>query len=154
MDGIVDKIINKPIGMYFVQLRVENEILLGSPTLDLSLSVIEATGVVNGFGDITNAVTPQSPAVHIPQVSGQIFQTGFGETMLLVHLTGEYIASVPPPAIGTYEGPFSAAFAVDRSWNGTGSFAYGRNHVTECKVANRAKSAGDAEVAPAERVTA
>ena len=154
MDGTVGKIINKPIGMYFVRLRVENPILLGSPILDLSLSVIEATGLVNGFGDISNSVTPEAPSVHIPQVTGEVFQTGFGGNTLLVHLTGEYIASVRPPAIGTYQGPFSAAFAVERDWNGTGSFAFGRYQVTHCKVANLGEDARKAPVAAAERVTA
>ncbi len=132
-------------GLYLVALRVENPILLGSPRLTLHLAVNAATGQVNGRGDISQSVTPQEGAVHIPDVSGQIFHTGFPTDTMLVHVTGEYLYSFPPPAIGTMELPFSAALAVKSDWDGKGSFAYGRRQVTHCTVTNISEGA---EAAP------
>jgi hypothetical protein len=153
MTDAVDKIIKTPIGMYFVQLQVDNPSLLGSPILELSLSVVEATGVADGWGKIGRAVTPEAPAVNIPQITGRVFQTGFDDDLLLVHLTGEFIASVPE-GIGTYVGPFSAAFAVSRDWKGTGAFAYGRFHSERCDVANLGGQARKGSAADADLVTA
>jgi hypothetical protein len=132
-------------GLYLVALRVENPILLGSPILTLQLAVDAPTGQVNGRGDISQSVTPQEGAVHIPQVTGHILHTGFGSDTMLVHLTGEYVYNFPPPAIGSMELPFSAALAVQRDWDGKGSFAYGRRRVTHCTVTNISEKA---EAAP------
>jgi hypothetical protein len=132
-------------GLYLVALRVENPILLGSPRLTLQLAVNASTGQVTGRGDISQSVTPQEGAVHIPQVTGEIFHTGFGTDTMLVHLTGEYVYNFPPPAIGSMELPFSAALAVQRNWDGKGSFAYGRRQVTNCTVVNISENA---EAAP------
>jgi hypothetical protein len=132
-------------GLYLVALRVENPILLGSPVLTFNLAVDASTGQVNGRGDISQSVTPQEGAVHIPHVTGQILHTGFGVDTMLVHLTGEYVYNFPPPAIGSMELPFSAALAVRQDWDGKGSFAYGRRQVTHCSVTNISEKA---EAAP------
>jgi len=44
--------------------------------------------------------------------------------------------SVPPPAIGSYLAKFSAALAVDKSWDGKGSYVYGNHTVTNATVSN------------------
>ena len=125
------------IGTYIVSVRVQSK-LLGSPVLTLNLVVEAASGRVVGMGDITQAVTPEAPQVHVTQVTGQINYGGFtgDPDQLFVHLIGDYVWSAPPPAIGTFQGPFSAALAVSRSWSGTGSFVYGRHHVADCVVGN------------------
>jgi hypothetical protein len=131
------------MGLYLVQLTIDNPGLLGSPVLTLDLAVNAATGQVNGSGEISQSVTPQSPPYHLGQVTGHVFHTGFQNDTLLVHLTGEYLYSVPPPAIGTFVGPFSAGLAVDRSWTGKGSYSYGRHQVAQCRVRNTSPNAQD-----------
>ncbi len=44
--------------------------------------------------------------------------------------------SVPPPAIGSYLAKFSAALAVNRAWNGKGSYVYGNHSITDATVTN------------------
>jgi len=55
---------------------------------------------------------------------------------LLVHVTGQYVVSVPPPGIGSYLAHFSAALAVAKDWNGKGSFEYSGHVITDCTVKN------------------
>ncbi len=75
------------IGLYPVKLLVEQG-LVGAPTLHLNLLVNAASGQVNGSAEVTQALPPPYGETHIPQVTGHIHHTGFGEDTLLVHLTG------------------------------------------------------------------
>ena len=123
------------VGYYIVDLEVapEGGAMPGAPNLTLKLGVNATNGEVNGQATLTQAV---QGGEHEFPVSGSIHHTGFGEDTLLVSLTGQYAQSVPPPAIGTYLVPFSAALAVDKSWNGTGSYTFGHNRMSRCKVTN------------------
>ena len=91
-------------------------------------------GVINGHAEITQAVAPPGGHTVIPHVTGRIRHTGFGPDKLLVTLSGTYVVSVPPPAIGSYLAPFEAFLVLDPSWNGTGSFTYGQHHVDDVPV--------------------
>jgi len=124
------------IGLYPVKLLVEQSGMAGAPTLHLNLLVNAPTGQVNGTAEITQALPPPYGSTHIPQVTGHILHTGFGEDTLLVHLTGEYVVSLPPPAIGSYLAKFSTALVVNRAWNGRGSYVYGNHAVTDATVHN------------------
>ena len=124
-------------GYYIVDLEVapEGGMMPGAPNLTLKLGVNATNGEVNGQATITQAVAPPNGEHQFP-VSGTIHHTGFGEDTLLVALTGQYVQSVPPPAIGSYLVPFSAALAVDKGWSGTGSYSFGHSRMSRCKVSN------------------
>lgn len=124
------------IGLYPVSLRVSHGDMPGAPTLTLNLLVNAPTGAVSGNAMITQALPPPYGQINIPQVTGGTYHTGFGEDTMLVHLTGQYVVSVPPPAIGSYLAHFSAALAVDRAWTGKGSYEYGGHVITDCTVEN------------------
>ncbi len=128
------------VGYYIVELEVapEGGMMPGAPNLRLNLGVNATNGEVNGQATLTQAVTPPD-GEHTFPVSGTIHHTGFGEDTLLVALTGQYAQSVPPPAIGTYLVPFSAALAVGKDWNGTGSYSFGHNRMSRCKVTSVSK---------------
>jgi len=130
---------SNPVGLYQVALRVSHGDMPGAPTLTLNLLVNAPTGAVSGNALITQALPPPYGQIAIPQVTGGIYHTGFGKDTLLVHLTGQYVVSFPPPAIGSYLAHFSAALAVDASWSGKGSYEYGGHVVTDCTVANIAQ---------------
>lgn len=122
-------------GLYRVTLNVSPGQMPGAPTLNLDLTVFAPNGTVNGVATITQALPPPYGHLSFP-VSGSIYHTGFGQDTQLVHLTGQYVVSVPPPAIGSYLAHFSAALAVDQSWDGKGSYEYGGRVVPNCTVEN------------------
>ncbi|MDF7774956.1 DUF1842 domain-containing protein [Sphingomonas sp. AOB5] len=131
----------EPVGYYLVNLLVEQQGPVGAPALHLQLGVNAVTGQIMGSGEITQALPPPYGQTHLPQVTGSIFHTGFGQDTMLVHLSGQYVVSVPPPAIGSYLAQFSAALAVDKAWNGKGSFSYANHNVTGCEVTNESPAA-------------
>ncbi len=124
------------VGYYIVKLDVKHGGFAGAPTLHLDLGVNAVTGQVFGSAQITQALPPPYGTTIIPYVTGAILHTGFGQDTLLVHLTGQYIVSVPPPAIGSYLAHFSVALAVAKDWNGKGSFEYNGHVITDCTVKN------------------
>lgn len=125
------------VGYYLVTLEgvPEGGVVPGAPTLTLSLGVNAVTGQINGSATITQAVTPPNGHVEFP-VSGVMHHTGFGEDQLLVSLSGQYVVSVPPPAIGSYLAHFTASLVVDKSWNGTGTYTYGNQTMSHVKITN------------------
>ncbi len=124
----------EPVGFYIVKLRVERKDLIGAPVLTLDLGVYAPFGEVNGSGEITQALPPPFGHIHIPHVTGHIHHTGFGHDEQLVTLHGQYVVSVPPPAIGTYLANFSAALVVDAGWNGKGTFTYNHHTIANADV--------------------
>jgi hypothetical protein len=122
------------VGLYPVKLRVERPGLVGAPVLTLDLLVYAPMGQVHGSGEITQALPPPYGQTHIPQITGVIHHTGFGHDEMLVSLTGQYVVSVPPPAIGSYLAHFSAALVVDDSWTGRGSFTYSGHTIANANV--------------------
>ncbi|MFZ5747241.1 MAG: DUF1842 domain-containing protein [Pseudomonadota bacterium] len=134
------------IGLYPVKLSLAGE-MPGAPSLELDLLVTAPTGKVNGTARITQALPPPYGEIFIPDVTGQINHTGFGKDTMLVGLHGDYTVSVPPPAIGTYLAHFTAALAVDASWNGTGTYSYGKTTIANAKVTNVSADASQREPA-------
>jgi hypothetical protein len=67
-------------------------------------------------------------------VTGTIKTTGFGQYSQLVSLYGQYTQSVPPPANGSFMAKFVANFAIDKTWNGTGVFAFNNQQVQNAHV--------------------
>ncbi|HEX4695561.1 DUF1842 domain-containing protein [Sphingomonas sp.] len=126
------------VGLYLVNLIVQQGTtpLAGAPVLHLALAVNAPTGSVNGTARITQALAPPYGDFSFP-VSGNVHHTGFGTDTLLVALKGDYVVSVPPPAIGSFLAHFFAALAVDKGWNGTGSFIYGNHTVAHCTVVSQ-----------------
>ena len=122
------------VGLYLVKLNVEKKGLAGAPDLKLTLTVYAPQGTVSGSAEILQAVTPPGGQIHIPEISGVIHDTGFGHNEQLVSLKGQYVVSVPPPAIGSYLAQFSAALVVDKSWKGKGSFTYGGHTIADATV--------------------
>ena len=104
-------------------------------TVDEVVSVASAASSVSsaGIAEITQAVPGGN---HRFPVTGQIYQTGFGPNHQLVSLQGEFVYSVPPPAIGSFLANFTAALSVDQQWNGSGGFNYVTTHVENVPVKN------------------
>ncbi len=127
------------VGYYIVKLDVQHAGFAGAPKLHLDLGVNATTGQVSGSAQITQALPPPYGTTIIPYVTGAILHTGFGQDTLLVHVTGQYLVSFPPPAIGSYLAPFSVALAVAKDWNGKGSFEYANHVITDCTVKNVSK---------------
>jgi hypothetical protein len=130
---------SQPVGLYQVPLLVQVgvEPIAGAPTLKLSLVVNAVTGQVNGTAQITQALPPPYDTIDL-SVSGSLHHTGLGEDVRLIALTGTYVVSVPPPAIGSYLAHFNAALAVNAAWNGVGSYTYGNHTVSNAVVTKAA----------------
>ncbi len=125
------------VGYYQVKLLVQHPGFIGAPVLHLDLGVSSVVGQVVGSAQITQALPPPYGTTVIPYVTGAILHTGFEHDTLLVHVTGQYMVSFQPPAIGSYIAHFSAALAVTKDWNGKGSFEYNGHHVVaDCTVKN------------------
>ncbi|WP_295650293.1 DUF1842 domain-containing protein [uncultured Mucilaginibacter sp.] len=118
------------IGLYQLCLLAEQKGLLGAPTFHLGLLVNAPHGTVTGQVHITQAVTPPSGAVTV-NVTGTLHELVFGPTVTKVlTLSGQYIVSFPPPAIGSYLAHFSATIVFHgNGWvNGLGNFHWA-NHI-------------------------
>ncbi len=126
------------VGAYLVNGTVGNVGMPGAPIMHFSLVVVPGANSVSGTVEITQAIAPPNGNIVIRNVHGTIRATGFGTVTQVVALEGEYIQSVPPPAIGTWISPFSAHMAIDNNWNGKGGFTYGHNDVENVPVAKTA----------------
>ncbi|WP_010183377.1 DUF1842 domain-containing protein [Sphingomonas sp. PAMC 26605] len=127
------------VGLYQVKLLVQvgDGHLPGAPKLELALLVNAPTGHITGTAHITQALPPPYGSIEFP-VSGVLHHTGFGHDTKLIALHGEYVVSVPPPAIGSYLAQFWAALALDADWNGVGTYRYGNHIVPHAKVSKEA----------------
>lgn len=119
------------VGLYFVKAVVGNVGQPGAPIVNLALTVQAASGHVSGIAEISQAVLGGN---HRFPVTGQIYQTGFGPNHQLVSLSGEFVYSVPPPAIGSFLAKFTAALSVDAAWNGSGGLNYLNTHIENAPV--------------------
>ena len=107
--------------------------LAGAPTATFSLVVVPSQHSVSGTVVITQAI--QGPDSHLViQVKGKIYSTGLGQYTQAVTLSGQYVHSVPPPAIGSFLADFNAHMAIDNSWNGTGGFSYWKHDIENVPV--------------------
>ncbi|RCS26390.1 DUF1842 domain-containing protein [Polaribacter sp. WD7] len=121
-------------GAYLTKGTIGNVGTPGAPIAHFSLVVVPASKSVSGVVQITQAIEGPESNIVVKNVVGQIRATGFGKVTKVVSLEGEYIVSVPPPAIGTYLSKFSAHLAIDNQWNGKGGFSYGNNDVEDVPV--------------------
>ncbi|MDI9339301.1 MAG: DUF1842 domain-containing protein [Sediminibacterium sp.] len=121
-------------GAYLVNGTAGNLGMPGAPIMHFSLVVVPSQNSVNGTVHITQVIAPPYGDIVIRNVKGTIRSTGYGKVTQVVYLEGEYVVSVPPPAIGSYLAHFSASMAIDDNWNGMGSFSYGGNDVENVPV--------------------
>ena len=103
----------------------------GAPIAHFSLVVSPSSNTVSGIVEITQAIDRAPIKVN---VTGNIRYTGYGDVTKIVNLTGEYVVSVPPPAIGSYLEKFTAYMDINNEWNGTGGFTYGNNRIENVPV--------------------
>ncbi|MDA6068708.1 DUF1842 domain-containing protein [Flavobacterium sp. AC] len=121
-------------GAYLAKGTIGNVGTPGAPIATFSLVVVPSQNSVSGTVVVTQAI--QGPDSHIVvQVKGRIHSTGFGEFTKVVSLHGQYIHSVPPPAIGSFLADFDANLAINDSWNGTGGFSYYKHQIEKVPVA-------------------
>jgi len=121
-------------GAYLAKGTIGNVGMPGAPIAHFSLVVVPASNSVSGTVEITQAIEGPQSNIVVKNVTGQIRATGFGKVTKVVSLEGEYVVSVPPPAIGSYLSKFSAHMAIDNDWNGQGGFSYGNNDVEDVPV--------------------
>lgn len=121
-------------GLYQIKLVVGRVGTPGAPILHIQGTVESATGIVNAMAEITQAVPPPDGDIKILHVLGRVRHTGFGKDDIFVTLNGRYLAPEPPGVIAVYYLPFDAILKVDKSWNGTGSYSYGKHHVEDVPV--------------------
>lgn len=120
-------------GAYLAKGTIGNVGMPGAPVTAFSLVVVPSQNSVSGTVVITQAI--QGPDSHIVvPVKGKIFATGFGNITKVVSLHGQYVHSVPPPAIGSFLADFDAHLAIDNEWNGTGGFSYFGHNVENVPV--------------------
>ncbi|WP_394772777.1 DUF1842 domain-containing protein [Flavobacterium sp.] len=122
-------------GAYLAKGTIGNVGTPGAPIASFSLVVVPSQNSVAGTVVITQAI--QGPDSHIVvQVKGKIHSTGFGEFTKVVSLQGQYVHSVPPPAIGAFLADFDAHLAINDAWNGKGGFSYYQHQVEKVPVAS------------------
>jgi hypothetical protein len=120
-------------GAYLAQGTIGNVGMPGAPIAKFSLVVVPSQHSVSGTVVITQAVG--GPDSHIVvKVTGKIYATGLGKVTQVVSLHGQYVHSVPPPAIGSFLADFDAHLAIDGAWNGTGGFSYYQHNVENVPV--------------------
>jgi hypothetical protein len=116
---------------YLTKGTIGNVGMPGAPIAHFSLVVNAASGTVSGMVEITQAI--DSAPIEV-KVTGTVRATGFGEVTKIVSLSGEYVVSVPPPAIGSYLQKFEAHMDINNEWNGTGGFSYGSHNINNVPV--------------------
>jgi hypothetical protein len=127
-----EKATSKLIGAYLVNGTMGNVGMPGAPIMHFSLVVVPSANSVSGTVEITQAVA--GGTIVVKNVKGSIRATGYGSVTQVVSLEGQYVQSVPPPAIGSYLADFSAHMAIDNNWNGKGGFSYGNHDVENVDV--------------------
>lgn len=118
--------------LFLVPLNYTSNVVGGGSML-LQLAVDAVVSTLNGRANGTiKEGTPHSPTF-AASASGHMHSTGLGGITKVGAVSGEAVVSFPPPAIGSYRATFSASFAVDNEWGGTGKFSVG-NDTYECRV--------------------
>jgi len=120
-----------------VFLTAGNLGLPGAPILNLALFYNPDDGTVSGEALITQSITPPHGRVVIRPVSGPVHGLGLGNATRVFSLSGEYVVSATPPAIGSYLAKFEATFGTDNNWSGHGSFSYDQQKVNNVPIKKR-----------------
>jgi hypothetical protein len=122
------------IDTYLANVVVGNE-QPGAPLLHIAALVVVPSGLISGHAEITQALPPPHRNPQITDLRGRLYSFEFKEGLRVATLTGTYVQSFPPPAIGEIVESFSAVLALDTGvWEGRGSFAYGGNGVHDVPV--------------------
>ncbi|WP_281298360.1 DUF1842 domain-containing protein [Flavobacterium limnophilum] len=121
-------------GAYLAKGTIGNVGMSGAPVATFSLVVVPSQNSVSGTVVITQAISGPDSYIVVP-VTGKIYATGLGNVTKVVSLQGQYVHSVPPPAIGSFLANFDAHLAIDNAWNGKGGFTYYQHQVENVPVA-------------------
>ena len=124
---------DKKEALFLVTLEFSTE-NFGGASMTLQLAVDPAHQTLNGRADGTVDEGTETPMNFTAEASGTYKYTGLGNVTIVGEVAGQGALSATPPAIGTYLAPFSANFAVDSDWNGTGSFMIGQHSYESCAV--------------------
>ena len=122
---------------YLVNGIVGNVDLPGSPIMHFSLVAVPSANSVSGTVEITQSTNSPNSKIIIRNVTGVIRSVGYGKVTQIVSIEGSYFHSFPPPATGIIEQKFSASFAIDNNWNGSGGFDYANNSIENVPVQTR-----------------
>jgi len=133
MNTTAEKKSSRLIGAYLVNGTMGNVGTPGAPIMHFSLVVVPSANTVSGTVEITQAIA-HSGDIIIKNVKGVIRSTGYGNITKVVSLEGQYVQSVPPPAIGSFLANFSAHMAIDDNWDGKGGFTYANHDVEDVPV--------------------
>ena len=127
------------LALYLVNLEFQSEVL-GGGSMQLKLAVNPTSPELMGRAEGVIQAGTQNPPKFTADVSGHTHSTGFGSITKIGAVSGTAGVFIgPAPVIGSYFAPFSATFAVDADWNGTGQFSVGAD-TYECKVTAVEKS--------------
>ena len=118
--------------LYLVNLSFSSN-NLGGGSMKLALTVDPVRNTLNGGASGTILEGTEHTPSFTASGTGHIHATGLGNITQVGAISGPAVVSFPPPLIGSYEAPFSASFAVDSTWKGTGKFSVG-NDTYECQV--------------------
>jgi hypothetical protein len=123
------------VDLYLVDFLVGNEGMPGAPILHVYAAVDAPTGDITGKAEITQAVAPPGGLIGIKHLQGRIQLLTLDPAVRVVTLTGSYVFSFPPPAIGEGTAPFSATLVIAHDdWVGRGSFSYGSTDIDDVPV--------------------
>lgn len=109
----------------------------GAPLLHLALIYNAESGAVSGEAMITSAVMPFHDRILVRHCHGEVHGLGLGAATRVLSVQGEFLQSLPPPAIGSFVEKFSATFVTDHYWKGHGSFEFGKHKVSNVPVGTR-----------------
>lgn len=121
------------IGAYLAQGTIGNVGMPGAPIAHFSLVVVPSQNSVSGTVVITQAIQGSNSNITV-NVTGKIYAAGLGQYTQLVSMSGQYVQTVPPPAIGAFLADFNAHMAIDNSWNGVGGFSYWQHDIENVPV--------------------
>lgn len=110
--------------LYLVNLNF-NSGIVGGGSMTLQLAVDPVTGSINGRANGSIQEGTQHSPTFTASASGHMHSTGLGDVTKVGAVSGQAVISFPPPAIGSYLAPFTASFAVDNNWSGSGKFSVG-----------------------------
>ncbi|WP_026354568.1 DUF1842 domain-containing protein [Massilia niastensis] len=109
----------------------------GAPVLNLALLYDGQTGAVSGEALVTQAIAPPDGRLLVRSVSGEVHGLGIGGATRVMSLRGEYIYTLPAPAIGSISEKFEANFVMNQQWVGHGSFQYGGKTIQNVPIKPR-----------------
>ena len=121
------------VGLYLLTLSFTSK-KLGAGSMSLALTVNAVSGVIQGQAQGTLQSGTEHPSTFSADACGALHSTGLGPIVKIGAVKGEAFVSFPPPAIGSYQAPFSASFNLDAQGKGTGQFTVGHRTYKDCVV--------------------